>query len=56
MLHYPLQSAYNKGVSLIDILKPGALTNADTFINYYYTHTSDTPDGKIILNESQLKG
>ena len=47
-----LSSAYNKGVSLNDILKAGAWTNTDNFINHYYVHASDTPVGQIILNES----
>ena len=46
-----LSSAYNKGASLNDILKSGAWTNADTFINHYYAHVSDTAVGQIILDE-----
>ena len=37
-----LFSAYNKGVSLNDILKAGDWTNADNFLNHYYAHASDT--------------
>jgi len=49
-------SACNKGVSLNDIFKPGDWTNADTFINHYSAHASNTPVGQIILNESPLEG
>ena len=40
-----LSSAYNKGVSLNDILKAVNWTNADSFLNHYYAHASDTPVG-----------
>ena len=51
-----LFSAYNKGVSLDDILKAGHWTNADTFLNHCYAHVSDTPVGQIMLNESPAEG
>ena len=38
-----LSSAYNKEVSLNDILKAGAWTNADTFVNRYYAHVTHAP-------------
>ena len=51
---YNVYNAYNKGVSLDDILKAGAWINADTFINHYYA--SDTPVSQIILNVSPPEG
>ena len=46
-----LSAAYNIGASLSDILKAKDRPNADTFINSYYAYASDTPVGKIILNQ-----
>ena len=40
-----LSFAYNKGVSLNDILKVG-----DSFSNHYYAHASNTSVDQIILN------
>ena len=51
-----LSSAYNKGVSLNDILKAGDWADKDTFLRYYYVHAFDTPVGQIILYESTLTG
>ena len=51
-----LSSAYSKRVSLNDILKAGAWTNADSIINHYYAHASDSPVDQIILNESPHVG
>ena len=45
VLHYPLQ-----------IKKAGDWTNVDTSLNHYYAHASDTPVGRIVLNESPLEG
>ena len=46
-----LSFAYNKGVSINDILK----AEDWTFLNNYYVNASDTSVGQII-NESPLKG
>ena len=40
-----LSSAYDKGVSLNDILKAGDWTNSDTFLNPYCAHAFDNPVG-----------
>jgi len=36
--------------------KAGDWTNADTLLNHYYAHASNTPVCQILLNESPLKG
>ena len=51
-----LTSAYNKRISLNDILKTEDWNNAYTFVSHYFAHTSDTPVGQIILNESTPEG